>query len=60
MKSDELDDIRLIIDHGNELVHELRLAYYTLPENEMARLLLPDSLMRSKLKPGSKPEGPAG
>src|SRR4030067_2204680 len=56
MESDEVDDIRLIIDHGNELVHGMRLAYYTLPENEMARLIPPDSLARSKLEPAATPE----
>jgi hypothetical protein len=60
MESDEVDDIRLIIDHGNELVHGIRLTYYTLSENPMARLVLPDSLARSKLEPEATPEGPAG
>src|SRR4030042_1743866 len=52
MESDEVADIRLIIDHSNELVHGMQLTHYTLPENEMARLILPASLAGSKQATG--------
>jgi len=59
MEGDRDDEIRLIIDHGDELVHGMQLTHYTLPEKEKARRIAPVPLMRSKLKPGSTPKDPA-